>query len=261
MHPLRVNRESTQPVCIASLYEKISLNLDDKVGKIGFTVLHSSLYAPYFALNAMHYSIPSLLRLATAPVAIAGLLAIGLPIQPVSAKLDDGYKTCAATLRDSGIAEAQVAAACSAALRPADLATCVSEIGGQTAIEASDALSGCRRVRRPLELSTCVVNINPGEGAVATQVLDHCRRSLLPARFSECVVGLVAEIDYNTNRAMKSCIAATDPEQDRLPAAPDGSAPTTETTPPEPITPQVSPNSTPTPLPMTPPLPTNPTPY
>jgi len=199
----------------------------------------------------MHHSISSLIRLATAPVAIAGLLAIGLPIQPASARLDDGYQTCAATLRDSGIADAQVAAACSAALRPTELAACVSDIGGQTSIAASDALSGCRQVRRPSEFSTCVVNINPGEGAVATEVLDNCRRSLLPARFSECVVGLVAEIDYNTNRAMRSCIAATDPEPDGLPAAPDGSAPTTETTPPEPITPQVTPSPAPT-LPMTP---------
>ncbi len=206
----------------------------------------------------MPHSISSLLRLATAPVAIAGLLAIGLPIQPASAKLDNGYRTCAAALRDSGVAAAQVAAACSAALRPTELATCVSEIKGQTTIEASDALSGCRRVRRPLELSTCVVNINPGEGAVATAVLDNCRRSLLPARFSECVVGLVAEINYNTNRAMRSCIAATDPEQDSLPAAPDGSAPSTETVPPEPITPQVSPGSGSAPLPTTPTQPITP---
>lgn len=199
----------------------------------------------------MHHSISSLIRLATAPVAIAGLLAIGLPSPPASARLDNGYQTCAATLRDSGIADAQVAAACSAALRPTELAACVSDIGGQTSIAASDALSGCRQVRRPSEFSTCVVNIDPGEGAVATEVLDNCRRSLLPARFSECVVGLVAEIDYNTNRAMRSCIAATDPEPDGLPAAPDGSAPPTETTPPEPITPQVTPSPAPA-LPMTP---------
>ncbi|MBW4514920.1 MAG: hypothetical protein KME11_06810 [Timaviella obliquedivisa GSE-PSE-MK23-08B] len=208
----------------------------------------------------MHHSISSLLRLATAPVAIAGLLTMGLPIQPVSARLDNGYQTCAAALRDLGIADAQVAAACSAALRPSDLAACVGEIGGQTSIAASDALSGCRRVRRPLELSTCVVSINPGEGAVATEVLDHCRRSLLPVRFSECVVGLVAEIDYNTNRALRSCIASTDPEQDGLPAAPDGSAPIPEATPPEPITPQVSPSPSSAPLPITPTQPSTPTP-
>jgi hypothetical protein len=199
----------------------------------------------------MRHSVSSLLRLATAPMAIAGLLAIGLPLQPVSAR-PNSYQSCASALRDSGIAEAQVAAACSAALRPTELATCVSEIGGQTSIAAPDALSGCRRVRRPLELSSCVVSINPGEGAVATEVLDHCRRSLLPTRFSECVVGLVAEINYNTNRAMRSCIAATDPEPDSLPAAPDGSAPTPETTSPEPITPQVNPSPGPAPLPMTP---------
>jgi hypothetical protein len=198
----------------------------------------------------MRHSISSLLRLTTAPLAIAGLLAIGLPLQPASAKQND-YQSCAAALRDSGIAEAEVAAACSAALKPAELATCVSEIGGQTAIEASAALSGCRRVRRPLELSTCVVSINPGDGEIA-QVLDNCRRSLLPARFSECVVGLVAEINYNTNRAMRSCIAATDPEQDGLPPAPDGSAPTPDATPPEPITPQVSPSPAPVPVPSTP---------
>ncbi|NJR37651.1 MAG: hypothetical protein HC781_00965 [Leptolyngbyaceae cyanobacterium CSU_1_4] len=200
----------------------------------------------------MHHSISSLLRLATPPLAIAGLLAIGLPLQPVSARVDNGYQTCAAALRDSGIADAQIAAACSAALRPAELATCVSEIGEQTSIAASDALSGCRRVRRPVELSTCVVSINPQEGTVATDVLDHCRRSLLPVRFSECVVGLVAEIDFNTNRAMRSCIASTDPDQDGLPAAPDGSVPTNETTPPEPITPQVSPPPLPAPLPGSP---------
>lgn len=205
----------------------------------------------------MRYSISSLSRLATVPVAIAGLLAIGLPPQPAAARQNNDYRTCAAALRDSGITEAQVAAACSAALRPAELATCVSEIEGQTTVEASDALSGCRRVRRPLELSTCVVNINPGEGAVAATVLDNCRRSLLPARFSECVVGLVAEINYNTNRAMRSCIAATDPELDSLPIAPGTSVPLPESTSPEPITPEpitpeADPSSAPLPLPGTP---------
>jgi hypothetical protein len=65
-----------------------------------------------------------------------------------------------------------------------------------------------------------VVDINGQDGAVASDVLDRCRRSLLPARFSECVVGLVAEISASTGSAMESCIAATDPEQDRLPPAP-----------------------------------------
>jgi hypothetical protein len=207
----------------------------------------------------MRHSISSLIRLTTAPLAIAGLLAIGLPLQPAAARQSNDYQTCAAALRDSGIAEAQVASGCSAALRPAELATCVSEIEGQTALEAAAVLSGCRRVRRPLELSTCVVSINPGEGAVATEVLDHCRRSLLPIRFSECVVGLVGEINYNTNRAMKSCIAATDPEPDGLPTVPDGlpvtpseSVPTPEVTTPEPITPQVTPSPAPELVPSTP---------
>jgi hypothetical protein len=191
----------------------------------------------------MRHSFSALLRLATVPLTIAGFVTIAMPPQPAAARQND-YQTCAAALSNSGIAAAEVAAACAAALRPAELATCVSQISGQ-AIAAPDALSGCRRVRRPLELATCVVSINPSEGAVATNVLDNCRRSLLPARFSECVVGLISEIDINTNRAMRSCIASTDPEQDGLPAS---SEPVTQPATPEPI-PQVSPESAPLPTP------------
>jgi hypothetical protein len=192
----------------------------------------------------MRHSFSALLRLATVPVTIAGFVTLALPPQPAAARQND-YQTCAAALSNSGIANAQVAAACAAALRPNELATCVSEISGQASIAPLDALSGCRRVRRPLELSTCVVSINPSEGAIAANVLDNCRRSLLPARFSECVVGLISEIDINTNRAMRSCIASTDPAQDSLPAS---SEPVTQPATPEPI-PQVSPESAPLPTP------------
>jgi hypothetical protein len=194
----------------------------------------------------MRHSFSALLRLATVPVAIAGFVTLALPPQPAAARRQNDYQTCAAALSNSGIDAAQVAAACAAALRPDELATCVSQISGQATIAAPDALSGCRRVRRPLELATCVVSINPSEGAVATNVLDNCRRSLLPARFSECVVGLISEIDINTNRAMRSCIASTDPVQDGLPA---GSEPVTQPATPEPIPQQVSPDSAPLPIP------------
>jgi hypothetical protein len=117
----------------------------------------------------MRHSFSSLLRFASVPVTIAGLITLSLPPQPATARQND-YQTCAAALRDSGIASAQIAAACAASLRPTELATCVNQISGQATIAATDALSGCRRVRRPLELATCVVSINPGEGAVATTI-------------------------------------------------------------------------------------------
>jgi hypothetical protein len=192
----------------------------------------------------MRHSFSNLLRFASVPVTIAGLITLSLPPQPAAARQND-YQTCAAALSNSGIAAAQIAAACSASLRPTELGTCVSQISGQATIAAPDALSGCRRVRRPLELATCVVSINPGEGAIAANVLDNCRRSLLPARFSECVVGLLAEIEINTNRAMRNCIAATDPEVDGLPT---GSEPVTSPATPEPILP-ASPDSAPLPTP------------
>jgi hypothetical protein len=216
--------------------------------------LASRIYGKIFSLVLyahplpMRHSFSTLFRLTT-PLAIAGLVALNLPLQPAVArkdKDDNGYQACAAALRDSGIADAQVAAACAAALRPVDLATCVGAIGGGTAIAAPDALSGCRRVRRPVDFATCVIDISQGEGAAANEVLDHCRRSLLPARFSECVVGLVAEISATTGSAMKSCIAATDPMPDGLPAASDQSQPMI----PEPMpTPEAVPSPPPTPSP------------
>jgi hypothetical protein len=201
----------------------------------------------------MRHSIFALLRVVTAPLAAAGLLTLGLPSQPAAARTND-YQTCAATLRSSGIADAQVAAACAASLRPRELASCVGAIGGRTTIAPTDALSGCRRVRRPLEFSTCVVRIGPGEDA-ATTVLDNCRRSLLPARFSECVVGLVNSIEINTNRAMRSCIASTDPQPDGLPAQ-NNSAPGTEPATPAPISPPAVPIPLPSPAPSAPSAPT-----
>jgi hypothetical protein len=182
------------------------------------------------------------------PLAIAGLATLSLPIQPSLAR-DNDYQTCAAALRDVGLSEAQVASACAAALRPADLATCVGYISDLEAIDAAAALSGCRRVRRPLEYATCVVDIN-NQGAVANDVLEQCRRSLLPARFSECVVGLVAEISASTGSAMESCIAATDPEQDQLPPAP-----ATDPIEPEPALPVPTVPTVPSPVPSPAPSP------
>jgi hypothetical protein len=198
------------------------------------------------------------IRLAAIPLAMtAGLVAATLPANPALAdygSLDPynpapyrastgDYRDCAAGLKQAGIAEADIASACGAALYPRDISTCVTRIGSGTAIAATDALSNCRRVRRPVELATCVVDISKTgvDKPVLLEVLDSCRRSLIPRRFSNCVVGLRGEVNASITDALTSCIAASNRPRAVLPSfEPAGGGVTQPSTLQEPVPPQGS---------------------
>ncbi|GAB4242177.1 MAG: hypothetical protein Kow00121_68100 [Elainellaceae cyanobacterium] len=169
-----------------------------------------------------------ILRVSAIPLTIASLFAAVLPSSSASASTysstyradSEDYQSCASGLLGAGISPEAAAEACSGALYPEDLASCVTRIDGGTAIEASNALSGCRRVRRPVDLASCVVDITniASEEAIGDVVLDFCRRSLLPLRFSACVVGLRDEIAYPTDEAMLDCIASSNRPREFLPS-------------------------------------------
>jgi hypothetical protein len=158
-------------------------------------------------------------------VTVAGLIALALPVAPASATYSDyralqrDYQTCTADLVGVGIAAADAASACAAALAPRDIGECVIMIGEGTVIAATDALSGCRQVRRPVDLAACVVDINTSlQNVVPLDVLSNCRRSLLPTRFSNCVVGISQETLIDPAVAMSTCIVAGDRPSNLLPS-------------------------------------------
>ena len=117
--------------------------------------------------------------------------------------------SCADNLIADGVGKSAAAAACSDALKPNDLADCVSNIATSTNIKGNDALQSCYRVRRPNELASCVTTISGNlEANKSKMALDSCRRSLLPERYAECTVDLAGISQISSEEAMKSCIAA-----------------------------------------------------
>ena len=163
---------------------------------------------------------------------LAGFLALALPAKATIVRQSD-YRACAFYLQEAGIPAGQAADACSAALKPRDLSTCVSDIDRQTDIPPADALLTCRRVRRPLELGTCVVDISLYTQELASlAILDNCRRALLPERFSKCVVGLGLQTELPANQLMANCLDGRDRPRDFYPIlTTPGAAPLTPTTP------------------------------
>lgn len=128
------------------------------------------------------------------------------------------YRECAAGLIGEGIAPEEAAQACGIALNPKNLADCVTGIDNE-ALTATAVLDACRRVRRPSEMAQCFNDISGIDStSTAVNVLDNCRRSLLPQRFANCVVGLREEIDFSTDIAMDSCIAAGNRPRNVLPS-------------------------------------------
>ncbi len=128
---------------------------------------------------------------------------------PHSSALAGGIGSCAESLISSGVDKSSAAIACSDALKPQDLAACVTQIETDTDIKGNNALQSCYRVRRPDELASCVTtissNLEPGKSAMA---LDSCRRSLLPQRHAECTLDLASIAEISSEEALESCIAA-----------------------------------------------------
>ena len=128
---------------------------------------------------------------------------------PHDSALAGSIGSCADSLIAIGVAETSAASACSDALEPDDLASCVTQIEGTTDVKGNEALQSCYRVRRPDELASCVTtisnNLAPGKSAMA---LDSCSRSLLPERHAECTLDLTGIAKLSGEDAMESCIAA-----------------------------------------------------
>lgn len=140
----------------------------------------------------------------------AGL--ISLPVFwltiPNSRAVAGNIGSCADSLIADGVAESAAAAACSDALEPNVLSSCVEDISNNTDIEGNAALQACYRVRRPDELASCVTTISGSLESESMMALDTCRRSLLPIRHAECTVDLAGISQISSEEAMKSCIAA-----------------------------------------------------
>ena len=116
--------------------------------------------------------------------------------------------SCADSLISEGVAKSAAATACSDALEPNNLATCVEQITGGVDVKGIEALDACYRVRRPDELASCVNTINSGLENAGAMALDSCRRSLLPERHAECTLDLASFSEISGEEAMASCIAA-----------------------------------------------------
>ena len=135
----------------------------------------------------------------------AMLLTIAIPHAPAVANVG----SCAISLIDNGVSQEAAAAACSDALEPETLSSCVITIQEGTEIEAENALQACYRVRRPQELAICVTDISGNLGeAQPNTALDNCRRSLLPIHYAECTLGLQASLEISSTEAMETCISA-----------------------------------------------------
>jgi hypothetical protein len=183
--------------------------------KAGHTAQHLERSAD--ALKAVIFRATA--GLAIPVFAVTGWFAMtssGLAVTPT---YGNDFRLCAGRLLSVGVAAQPASQACAEAVRPSDLAGCVTGIGRQTQIAASEALASCRQARRPEELGSCVVGISRySREAVGPEVLNYCGRSLLPVRFAQCVVGLRAEVDFAPTQAMEACIDASDKVSGFLPS-------------------------------------------
>lgn len=127
---------------------------------------------------------------------------------PNSSALAGEIGSCADSLISGGVSELAAAAACSDALEPNDLASCVNDITAESNVKGIEALGACYRVRRPQELANCVTTISSALEGKAAMALDSCRRSLLPERHAECTLDLASFSKISSEEAMSTCIAA-----------------------------------------------------
>lgn len=127
---------------------------------------------------------------------------------PSSPAIAGSIGSCAEDLIANGVAKTSAAVACSDALEPGDLASCVGDIKANTDIKGDDILQACYRVRRPDELASCVTDLSSLETGKSSMALDNCRRSLLPKRYAECTLDLTNIVKISSEEAMNSCITA-----------------------------------------------------
>jgi hypothetical protein len=133
-----------------------------------------------------------------------------LPIAPALARKDsrDDFDRCTADLIRFKVSNEEALAACSRALYPEYLGTCVRRLVLRGKYEATDALAACRVVRRPTDMAECTTDIRDNlKNAVAADVLTACRQSLLPNRYADCVRGLSSGAkNLPPETALNSCL-------------------------------------------------------
>ncbi|WP_019508188.1 hypothetical protein [Pleurocapsa sp. PCC 7319] len=127
---------------------------------------------------------------------------------PNSPAMAGSVGSCAEGLIANGVTKTAAALACSDALEPTELSSCVGDIKTGTDIKGDDILQACYRVRRPDELASCVTDLSALEAGKSTMALDNCRRSLLPERYAECTLDLANVVKMSSEEAMASCITA-----------------------------------------------------
>ena len=178
-----------------------------------------------------------LFRLLNVAVLPAGLLLLALPNFPARAGLNPGrwnqFDVCVNEMTNNGIPPEKAGTACSDALIPKELSSCVARIRANTPINPEKALDACYRVRRPIDLANCVSDIQratlnsaskpkdneEGQPSLSELALDSCRASLLPGRHSECVIALSRGVKgMSPQEAMNTCLSAEDFPADLFPA-------------------------------------------
>ncbi|MGQ9871399.1 hypothetical protein [Leptodesmis sp.] len=140
--------------------------------------------------------------------ALSSLIVAALPLPSQAAKdSQDDFRRCVAGLQRANISAEEAVSACSRALNPQYLESCVVDISRNSAYSPGDALNACRQVRRPEDMAACVVSIrNSLKAGTAADILDGCRRSLLPVRYARCVVGLSqGSSGLSPTTALNSC--------------------------------------------------------
>lgn len=143
------------------------------------------------------------------PFALVGAMAMSGVVLAPSGAIANDFLTCGRLLRQAGLDDAAISAACGQALHPETMARCVVDITETTDITTPRALSACQRDRRPQDLATCVTTLHGVLGVTAeTQGLDNCQRSLLPVRYADCVVGLMDAAALPPEASLEGCLAA-----------------------------------------------------
>lgn len=152
-------------------------------------------------------------------------MAAALPLAVPTASQANDYESCSRRLLESGITATDAATACSRALHPDRIASCVADITQATALAPEGVLAACSRDRRPQEVASCVTSIHRNlEVASSALVLESCRLSILPLRYSDCVVGLSRTAELGTDESIGYCISAGYQPEDVAPTfifAPD----------------------------------------
>lgn len=143
------------------------------------------------------------------PFAVIAGLAAPLVLLSAPQAIATDFETCTRRLIEAGLDGATAAGNCGQALHPTDLARCVVDITKATDLAVEQTLVACQSDRRPQELATCVSDIHQNLAVDnSAAVLNNCRRSILPTRYADCVVGVAKAAELAPADSMAQCMVA-----------------------------------------------------